>query len=37
MEKEFETFLSELEEQDFLSPQWAKVIKKIDYVVANCG
>ncbi|HIC8861879.1 TPA: hypothetical protein ACW7Y0_002886 [Aeromonas hydrophila] len=37
LEKEFETFLSELAEQDFSSLQWGKVIKKIDYIVANCS
>ncbi|SMY34508.1 hypothetical protein [Photobacterium andalusiense] len=37
LEKEFEKFLTELEEQEFTSSQWRKVVKKVDYIVANCG
>ncbi|HIF9496028.1 TPA: hypothetical protein ACX6SJ_000430 [Photobacterium damselae] len=37
LEKDFEKFLAELEEQEFASPQWSKVVRKIDYIVTNCG
>ncbi|WP_419146833.1 hypothetical protein [Pseudoalteromonas 'SMAR'] len=37
LEKEFENFLTELGGQEFASPQWSKVVRKIDHIVANCG
>ncbi|MBC3767463.1 hypothetical protein [Neptunicella marina] len=37
LKKEFDYFLETLEGLDFDSPNWKKVVKKIDYIVSNCS